>query len=176
MAVLFLFLGKQITFFGRNVLGVTKEIPFIAQKTEKQDKFRLNAFLMHNFSKDCTASILHRLKSCGVLKTRENIVPFYCEIVILLPKQIGPKDANMLIFMSTGDMEPYRRHDVLTRSLSKPINTAIASLSSRRNALVNSFCMQNGIFSPKPGLTLEIKDPDPYSTVVAQPFISHPGL
>ena len=121
-------------------------------------------------------SILHRLKSCGVLKTRENIVPFYCEIVILLPKQIGPKDANMLIFMSTCDMETYRRHEVLTRSLSEPIKTAIASLSSQRNALVESFCMQNGIFSPKPGLTLEIKDPVLYSTVVAQPFLSHPGL
>ena len=108
MAVLFLFLAKQITFFGGKVLGVTKEIPFIALQTEKQDKIRLNAFLMHNFFKRLHCiSILHRLKSCGVLKTRENDVPFYCEIVILLPKQIGPKDANMLIFMSTCDMEQY---------------------------------------------------------------------
>ena len=49
--------------FETNVLGDTKEIPFIARETEKQDKIRLYAFCMHNiFQKIATHFILHRLK------------------------------------------------------------------------------------------------------------------
>ena len=177
MAVLFLFLAKQITFFGGKVLGVTKEIPFIALQTEKQDKIRLNAFLMHNFSKDCTAfQYCTGLKVVVSWRQGKMMYHFIVKSWSCYPSRLGQKMQTCWFLWVRVIWNNTCRHDVLTRSLSEPINTAIASLSSRRNALVKSFCMQNGIFSPKPGLTLEIKDPDPYSTMVAQPFLSHPGL